>query len=132
MGLAQRLIEEAGISTVTLSPIHDLTASVGAPRVAAIEYPLGQTFGPPGDAAGQDEVLRATLDVVRSLEAPGTVHLPFEWSEPANRRGSEPPEPPPIAQLLKRKPWLFPKLLERDPPSSDDHPRRGEMRSASE
>ncbi len=116
MGLAQRQIEEAGISTVSLSPIHDFTASVGAPRVAAIEYPLGQTFGPPGDVAGQAEVLRATLDVVVAAQGPGTVHLPFEWHEPANRRGSEPPEPPPIAQLLKKKPWLIPRLLERDPP----------------
>jgi hypothetical protein len=110
-------MERAGLSTVTLSPIPELTASVGAPRVAALEYPLGRCFGRPGDAEGQTEVLRATLDVAVRAEGPGAVvPLPFEWPDPPPRVRSDPPEPPPIVSLLRRRPWLVPRLLRRDPP----------------
>lgn len=115
MGLAQRQIEAAGISTIALSTVPDLTASVGVPRVAAIEHPLGRPLGEAGDRGGQLAVLRATLDALASISEPGTVvHLPFEWAEPPRRVRWHPAEPPPIAKLLKRKPWLFPRLLARE------------------
>ena len=111
-------MEAAGLVTVTLSPIADLTSAVGVPRVAAIEYPLGQSFGKPGDAAGQAEVLRAALRVAETADRPGTVvPLPFRWPDPPARSSSSPAEPPPIASLLKRKPWLLRRLLDLDPPA---------------
>jgi hypothetical protein len=110
-------MEQAGLSTVTLSPIPEFTASVGAPRVAAIGYPLGHPFGKPGDVTGQTDVLRAALRVLETADTPGAiVDLPFEWPEtPAQVKSSSSPEPP-IATLLKRKPWLLPRLISRDPP----------------
>jgi len=110
-------MESAGLATVTLSPIPDLTAAVGVPRIAAIEHPAGRNLGRPGDAEGQTAVLRQALRVVETAEAPGTiVDLPFRWPEsPARARGN-PAEAPPIAKLLARKPWLLPRLLDMDPP----------------
>ncbi len=117
MGLVQREMEAAGLTTVTLSTIPDLTASVGAPRVAGIEYPPGRSFGRPGDVDGQAAVLRAALGVVETAEHPGVVvDLPFEWPERPSRARCDPPEPPPIVTLLKRKPWLLPRLVSRDVP----------------
>ena len=110
-------MEQAGLSTVTLSPIPDLTASVGAPRVAAIGHPLGRLFGQPGDAAGQRDVLRAALGVLETAETPGAViDLPFEWPETPSRVKASARAEPPIATLLKRKPWLFLKLISRNLP----------------
>ena len=111
-------MEQSGLSTVTLSPIPDLTASVGAPRVAAIGYPLGRSFGQPGDAEGQRAVLRAALRTVETAQRPGAVSdLPFDWPEtPSQVKASSTAEPP-IATLLKRRPWLLPKLLSRKPPN---------------
>ena len=78
MGLAQREIEAAGISTVSLSMIPDFTAAPGVPRVAAIAYPLSRPLGDPGDGDGQRAVLRAALGVLEKADAPGTVTtLPF-------------------------------------------------------
>ena len=108
-------MESAGLTTVTLSPIPVLTASVGAPRVAAIEHPLGRVLGQPGDVAGQTAVLRAALRVVQTLEQPGVVDLPFEWPERPSRVKTHPADPPPIAKLLKRKPWLAPRLFSKTP-----------------
>jgi hypothetical protein len=117
VGLAQREIEAAGITTVSLSMIPAFTASVGAPRIAAIEYPMGRPFGQPGDGDGQRAVLRAALRVLETARPGEIVHLPFEWPEPPSRVRSAPAEPPPIARLIGRRPWLFMKLLSGLAPS---------------
>jgi hypothetical protein len=117
VGLLQRKIEAAGFSTITLSPVPELTASVSVPRVAAIEYPLGRTLGQPGDAAGQTVVLRATLAALETIRTPGgVVHLPFEWPETPKQVHNHPQVDPPIGRYLARNPWFLPKLLSRNVP----------------
>ena len=107
MGLVQRVIENAGISTICLSPIWRCTASVCAPRVAAIEYPTGLGFGAPGDATGQRAVLEATLNGLVSIQEPGeVVHLPFEWQR-IKGLSLKPTPLPPVARLCMKKPWLL-------------------------
>jgi hypothetical protein len=117
VGLVQRRIEETGIPTITLSPIADFTASVGAPRVAAIAHPNGVTVGRPGDHEGQRAVLGATLDAFRKIDTPGqVVPLDFTWPDPPSRSRFEPAQPPPIVKLIKRKPWLLLRLARGDIP----------------
>jgi D-proline reductase (dithiol) PrdB len=94
----------------------ELTASVGVPRIAAIEHPFGLPLGLPGDAARQLEVLRATLCALEEISQPGgVVDLPFEWDS-RGQLNMLPPELPPIARYLRRNPWYFPKFLRRTPP----------------
>lgn len=101
--------------------IPEFTRSVGAPRVAAIAYPLAQPLGAPGDHEGQRAVLRATLRALEEAEEPGEViELSFEWPQRPAQVHSEPDEPPPIARLLTRRPWLLPKLLSGDIPEPKD------------
>lgn len=118
MGLVQREIEAAGFSTISLSTIPELTASAGAPRIAAIEHPFGVTMGRPGDAAGQLAVLRAALRALEEMAEPGgLVHLPFEWTS-TEKLEFGPPVAPPITQYLVRHPWALPRFLNRTPPPS--------------
>jgi hypothetical protein len=118
VGLVQREIESAGLSTIILSSIPDLTAAVGVPRLAAIEYPLGYLLGQPGDSEGQTAVLRATLHALAEMTRPGNVsHLPFEWPASARRLSARPPRTPPISRYLMRHPWLIPNLFSRDVPA---------------
>ncbi len=116
MGLAAREIETAGLTTVCLSMLPEFTASVGAPRVAALAYPFSQPIGRAGDADGQRAVLRAALAVATRASRPGAVErLPFEW--PADVRAHQHPRtPPPIVALLTRKPWLLLRLIRGDFP----------------
>jgi hypothetical protein len=103
--------------------IPDLTRAVGVPRLAGISYPMGQPLGRPHDADGQRAVLRATLDLLGRASGPGTyVELPFEWPEsPARaRNASRNLAPPPIADLLRRKPWLLPRLYSGQIPRGED------------
>ena len=117
MGLVARKIEAAGISTICLSNIPDLTAAVGVPRLVAIEYPFARTLGRPGDGPGQMEVLRSTLRAGRDIEGPGGIrHLPFTWPESRAKAQAHPPELPPIAVYLKRHPWHLPKFMAREIP----------------
>lgn len=112
MGLAQRVIEQAGITTVALSNIPDLTAAVGVPRLVAVEHPFGLLMGSPGDSDTQRAVLQGLLQAVE-MRTPGEIkHLPFTWAG----EYPHPPVPPPIAAYLKRHPWHLPKLFSRQIP----------------
>jgi hypothetical protein len=109
VGLVQRVLEANGIPTVALSMIPELTRAVGVPRLAGIGYPMGRPLGQPDDADGQRAVLRATLELLATARGPDTyVELPFEWPEsPARaRNASRDLPPPPIVELLAKKPWL--------------------------
>ena len=113
MGLVQRVLEASGIPTVALSMIPDLTRAVGVPRLAGISYPMGRPLGRPHDADGQRAVLRAMLELLASASGPDTyADLPFKWPEsPAQaRNASKDLPPPPIVELLIKKPWLLPRL----------------------
>ncbi len=112
MGLVARVLEASGIPTVTLSWIPEQTRAVGVPRLAGIGYPAGRCLGRPHDADGQRAVLRATLAVLESASGPDTyVELPFEWPESrAQAINAAKIPPPPIVELLMRKPWLLPRL----------------------
>ena len=109
MGLVQRVIEARGIPTVALSMIPDLTRAVGVPRLAGISYPMGRPLGRPHDADGQRAVLRSLLELLAAAPGPDTyVELPYVWPESAAqaRNASKDLPPPPIVDLLRRKPWL--------------------------
>jgi hypothetical protein len=112
VGLAQRVIEQAGIASVALSNVPELTAAVGVPRLVAVEYPFGQIMGKPGDRDGQTAVLREVLAAIEEMrQAGGVKHLPFAWTGPT--KDLYPPAPPPLAVYLKRRPWQLPKLFSR-------------------
>jgi len=93
--------------------IPDLTRAVGVPRLAGISYPMGRPLGRPHDAVGQRAVMRSLLDVLAAAQGPDTyVELPYVWPEsPAQaRNASKDVPPPPIADLVRRKPWLLANL----------------------
>ena len=105
------------MATVALSTLPDFTRATGAPRVAGIVYPMGQPIGAPGDADGQREVLKAALRFLGEAETPGeVVRMPFDWPEPLHKVKWKGGSPPPIADHIKRRPWLFPRLVSGDIP----------------
>lgn len=104
MGLVARVIEEAGIPTVTLNMLWPFQRLVGMPRVAAIEHPFGRPFGDVGDARTQRAVLRAALAVFAQATTPGHVeHLPFVWHEDPAQTKWHPAESSPIIALMKSR-----------------------------
>jgi D-proline reductase (dithiol) PrdB len=117
VGLVQREIEAAGMATISLSNIPELTAAVGAPRIAGIEYPFGRTVGMPGDAEGQRAVVRATLQALTEIEEPGVrVDLPFEWPESPKEASAPLDEKPPIVKHLAKHITQVRNFMNRDIP----------------
>ena len=104
MGLVARVIEAAGIPTVTLNMIWVYQRLIGMPRVAAIEHPFGRPYGDVDDADTQRTVLRAALAQFAAADAPGHVaHLPFRWHEAPEDTKWHPAEPSPIIALMKAR-----------------------------
>ncbi len=94
------MLEEAGISTITLTPTPEFNCAIGFPRIAAIQYPFGRVIGDVNDKAGQREVLLKTLEVLQQAEKPGLVSdLPFLWSEDPKVTKWHPPEISPLIKL---------------------------------
>ncbi len=115
MGLAAREIEAAGLPTLVLSVMPEITTSVGVPRVAGIGFPGARPLGAPGDAEGQRAVLRAALEAFECLESAGG-RIDLDFPGPPRRQRHYPPESPPIVKLLRRRPWLLPRLVSGDIP----------------
>jgi hypothetical protein len=97
VGLAARFLEEAGFSTVVLTPTYEFHRAVGIPRSAAIEYPYGRPVGQVGDREGQRRVLVEVLSVLEKAQKPGEVrHLSFTWPEEPKKTDWQPPEMSPL------------------------------------
>ena len=104
MGLVARVIEAAGIPTVTLNMIWPFQRLIGMPRVAAIEHPFGRPYGDVADVETQSAVLRSALDCFETSRQPGHVqHLPFRWHEDPKETRWHPAEPSPIIALMNQR-----------------------------
>lgn len=81
MGLIARTLEAAGISTVSLSSAHSITAAANPPRAVFLDYPLGQTAGRAGDPDEQDFVMNRALNAVEGMTQPGAIEaIDLQWS----------------------------------------------------
>jgi hypothetical protein len=94
-------LEEQGFSTVALNMTPEFNREIGFPRLAAIEYPYGQTIGQVGDREGQRKVLIEALRVLEKAQRPGQVyHLPFTWPQDPKETKWHPPEISPIVKVF--------------------------------
>ena len=55
--------------------------------------------------------------MLETARTPGdVVRLPFQWPEPLESVRNELPEPTPIGQLVRKRPWLYLRFLKGDIP----------------
>lgn len=78
VGLVQSIIEKAGIPTVSITLLREVSERVQAPRALAVERPLGYPLGEPGNAMLQKEIIKAALQL---LHEPVTEPLIVEFHE---------------------------------------------------
>jgi len=77
--LLQSIIEKAGIATVSISLLLDVTKRVEPPRVLAVDKPLGYPLGEPNNADLQKRILLAALNLLPCAVAePLIVAFPIE------------------------------------------------------
>ena len=76
----QRAIEEAGIPTVIIAALPPVVRQAGSPRAAAPIVAMGANAGAPHDVVMQKAIVKATLELLETIETPGKiVPLPFEY-----------------------------------------------------
>jgi len=77
-----RVLEEAGLSTILVTPMPYWAEKVGAPRTLAVDAPFGQILGRPYDSTYQMKVILQALEILESLGEPGMiVHSELEWPQ---------------------------------------------------
>lgn len=86
----QREIEAWGIPTISLSNNPGASKRVMPPRWAHVRFPRGSMLGEPGNRAKQQQVLRAALEALETVDTPGgSVELPYRWeADPVMWRGT--------------------------------------------
>jgi hypothetical protein len=80
VGLVQRAIEAAGIPTVGISLLKEVTVKVRPPRTVYLRYPFGHPLGEAFQVAQQRTILLDALRALETIQAPGTIVEPgYRW-----------------------------------------------------
>ncbi len=105
MPVLARVIEDAGIPTVTVTMMPDLAAKFRLSRIVGVEFPFGHAFGLPNDPAMQRTVLEAALRLLaeaREPEARLDVDVAWPVETAVAYRDWQPAEPSPIVAFSMR------------------------------
>ncbi len=78
MSVIARVLEEAGLSTVSIALVKEHAAKVKPPRALFVPFPYGYPLGRPGDPAFQHQVIAAALNLLECPEGPVLVDFPEE------------------------------------------------------
>jgi hypothetical protein len=70
VGLIQRAIEYAGITTVSISLLREITEKIQPPRALFVPYPLGHPLGKPNDVVLQTRMIRTAFGLLTRNDAP--------------------------------------------------------------
>ena len=82
MGLIQRVLDEAGIPTVSLTLVREITQLVQPSKALYLQHPFGLTLGAVGDRDTHEAILRECLRWAEEELPPGTiVDLPYRWDK---------------------------------------------------
>lgn len=82
MGLIQRVLDEFGLATISLTTVKEITGQVKPSRAVFVEHPFGHTLGDVGDKTTQRLILIDTLNAVDQFQAAGTIRaLPYKWTK---------------------------------------------------
>ena len=72
--------------TLVIGTVRDILEAVPAPRSVFVDFPVGRTFGPPGDAPRHLQVLADALAQLPYFTAPGQIRdLPHQWTPDGSR-----------------------------------------------
>ena len=66
VGLIASVLEKAGVPSVCLSLLREVTEKVRPPRTLFVPFPIGYPLGAPNQPELQHAVIRATLDLLHA------------------------------------------------------------------
>lgn len=82
VGLIQRVFDEAGLSTISLTLVREITEMVKPSRALYVQHPFGHTFGDLQDRETQRRILIDCLKAAEEVtEAGAIIELPYRWTK---------------------------------------------------
>lgn len=83
MGLIQRMVEEAGICTISMGNAPDRMAHIKPPRAMLVKFARGSMLGEPGNVRRQRRIILDALAALQTMTEPGAIEeLPYRWKQP--------------------------------------------------
>lgn len=80
MGLIQYGIEKAGIPTISITHLGNITKKVRVSRALQTKFPLGRSYGKAGEVEMQRQILLDCLYYLTEIKEPETIiKLPYKW-----------------------------------------------------
>jgi len=73
--LLQAAIERAGITTVSISLLREVTSVIRPPRSLFTPFPMGYPLGEPNNAPLQHRIITAALDLLERDDVPVLVNF---------------------------------------------------------
>jgi hypothetical protein len=70
VGLIQRAIEYAGITTVSISLLREITEKILPPRALFVPFPLGYPLGEPNNPTLQLRIMHAAFSLLARTDVP--------------------------------------------------------------
>ena len=67
MGLIQRLVEEAGIPTISMGNAADRMVHIKPPRAMLVKFARGSMFGEPGNVKRQRRIILDALEALQTI-----------------------------------------------------------------
>lgn len=80
VGLIQRVLDEAGLCTISITQVVEITAITKPSRAMFVAHPFGLTFGALDDANTQRAVIDALLSAAVNMDAPGIRDSGLRWT----------------------------------------------------
>jgi D-proline reductase (dithiol) PrdB len=82
VGLIQRVLDQIGIATISLTLVKEMTQLVKPSKALYVQHPFGLTLGDVGDAATHAAILSDCLRHAAEVQPPGTIiDLPSVWTK---------------------------------------------------
>ncbi len=70
VGLIQAAIERSGITTVSISLLHEVSDVIRPPRALFVPYRLGYALGEPNNPGLQHRIIAAALSLLERNDVP--------------------------------------------------------------
>jgi D-proline reductase (dithiol) PrdB len=109
-GVIAHALEAAGLSTVAISLVREVSERLAAPRALFCRFPFGRPLGRPGDAGFQREVILRAFDLFDETAGPVLRDFPSEVAAAGTPLacgvgpGVDPSLPPEVDEALALRP----------------------------
>lgn len=85
MGLIQRVLDEHGLSTISITQVPEITGIIKPSRSLFVPHPFGLTLGDLHDVQTQQNVMETLFVAAEEMQWTGIRGTQFKWTKDERR-----------------------------------------------